>query len=202
MIYEVIDNTPNERKWTSAISIHPRSRMIAWSCPDCGTATSYPSGSFDVTIEGGEAYPDILGCGAFPFLILSERVIDSWGNHNIGTFIKFPVGVTKAHETDLSPAGAPQFFRIEVVGNAKIDILSSGGKIKQLCFRCGTLRSEPIVIKKFAFLPRSWDGSAVFRDQLLYPNVIFCTDAVKRLTEHENHSNFRFEEMWPMTEGC
>lgn len=201
VIYEVVDNTPNERKWTYAISIHPRSRLIAWSCPDCGTTTSYPAGSFDITIEGGGAYPDILGCGSYPFLILSKRVIDLWENHNFGTFIKYPVSVTKALETDLSPARAPQYFRIEVVGNAKIDMSASCGKIKQLCYRCGTFRTEPIVIKKFAFLPRSWDGSAVFRDQLLYPNVIFCTDAVKRLTEHEKHSNFHFEEMLSMSEA-
>ena len=44
---------------------------------------------------------------------------------------------------------------------------------------------------------RSWDGSALFRDHRLFPRVVFCTEAVKRLSKAEQHTNCRFEEMIP-----
>ena len=195
--YNITDNTCYERKWTIAVSIHPRSRMIEWSCPDCGAAASYPAGSFDVTIEGGEAYPDFLGCGAYPLMIVSGKVIASWEQHGIGPFVKFPVGVAAALETKLSLKDAPQYFRVEIAGDAKVDIPGSGGDFTRFCTRCGTFMTEPMLISKFALYAKSWDGSHVFRDQRLFPRVIFCTETVKRISESERHTNSRFEEMIP-----
>ena len=195
--YNLLDNTSYERNWTEAVSIHSLSRLIEWSCPDCGTATSYAAGSFDVTIEGGEAYPDFLGCGAYPLMIVSSKVIASWERHGIGPFVKFPVGVAAALETKLSPNEAPQYFRIEIGGEVMVDVPGSGGQFTRFCTRCGTFMTEPMLIKKFAYHARSWDGSALFRDHRLFPRVVFCTEAVKRLSKAEQHTNCRFEEMIP-----
>jgi len=198
--YNLIDNTSYERKWTEAVSIHSLSRMIEWSCSDCGAATGYPAGSFDVTIEGGKAYPDFLGCGAYPLKIVSSRVIASWEQHGIGPFVKFPVGVAAALETKLSPKDAPQYFRIEIGGEIMVDVPGSGGQFTRFCTRCGTFMTEPMLIKKFAFHARSWDGSPLFRDHRLFPRVIFCTESVKRLAEAEHFTNCRFEEMIPTSD--
>jgi len=193
--YEITHNSSYERQWTMAVSIEPRSHLIRWSCPDCGRATSYPAGAFDVTIEGGKAYPDILGCGAYPFLIVSDKVLSSWQKCGIGLLATYPVKIAKALETDLSPESARPYFRLEIGGCIKVDIPRSGGKITEYCFRCGEFQTEPMLIKKFAFLEGSWDGSHLFRDQRFFPTVVFCTDSVKQLAENEMHTNFRFEEM-------
>ncbi len=195
--YNIIDNTSYEGKWTMAISIHSRSRLIEWCCPDCGAADSYPAGAFDVTVEGGNAYPDILGCGAYPLMIVSSRVIASWEQNDIGPFVKFPVGVAAAHETMLRSKDAPQYYRVEIAGDVKVDIPRSGGKISQYCARCGQFSIESFTLKKKAIFAGSWDGSPLFRDKRLFPRVIFCTETVKQLAEKEKHTNFHFEGMLP-----
>lgn len=171
--------------------------MIEWSCPDCGAATSYPSGSFDVTIEGGTAYPDFLGCGAYPLMIVSDKVIASWEQHGVGPFVKSPVRVATALETNLSPNEAPKYFRIEIGGEIMVDVPGSSGQFKRFCTRCGTFMTEPMLIRKFAFHANSWDGTSLFRDHRLFPRVIFCTKSVKQLAEAEHFTNCRFEEMIP-----
>ncbi len=191
--YTLTDNTSFEREWTRAASLHSRSRVIDWSCPDCGAAASYPAGAFDVTIEGGKGYPDCLGCSPYPLKIFSGRMIDAWEKNGIGPLVKFPVGVIAARETALSPKDAPQYFRVEVAGVIMVDIPGSGGSFTRLCSRCGTFMTEPMLIRKFAFHARSWDGSSLFRDHRLFPRVVFCTAAVKHLSEREQHTNCRFE---------
>lgn len=197
IFYRLGHNTAYEREWTYAVSIHPRSHVIKWSCPDCGRAASYPAGAFDVTIEEGTAYPDILQCGAFPLLIVSERVFAAWADHGIGPITTSPVGVVAANETNLLPKDAPPYFRVEVVGHAKVDVPGSGGLITGFCPRCGGFATKPTTIKQFSFLEGSWDGSPIFRDHRQFPSVIFCTDAVVELAKSEGHTNFSFREMLP-----
>ena len=199
-VYTVSDNTSFDRHWTTAASIHSRSRMVKWSCSDCGTSASYPAGAFDVTIEGGMDYPDCLGCGVYPLKIFSERVIAAWEENGIGPLVKFPIGVIAARETALSPRDAPRYFRVEVAGAIMVDIPGSGGFFTRLCARCGTFMTEPMLIRTFAFHAGSWDGSSLFRDQRILPRVVFCTEAVKVLSEVERHTNCRFEAMVPTSD--
>ena len=65
--YNFSDNTFRKTNYTWAYSIIPRSPIVNFYCRKCRTRGSYPSAEFDVNLEGGQAYPDILGCGAFPF---------------------------------------------------------------------------------------------------------------------------------------
>lgn len=197
-VYTAVDNSAYEPTWTSAVSIQPRSRMIDWSCPDCGARGRYPAGALDVIIEGGVAYPDFLGCGAYPIKIVSRRVTESWEQYGIGQFTKFPVGVAAARDTRLSPQDAPQYFRVEIAGEIKVDIPLSGGYFTKFCTRCLTFRTEPMLIRRFAFHAGSWDGSSLFRDHRLFPRVVFCTEAVKQHYEANGFTNCRFEEMISM----
>lgn len=198
--YTLSDNTSHERQWTTAVKLHPRSRMIKWSCPDCGARASYPTGACDVTIEGGYAYPDFLGCGAYPLLICSERVIAAWERHGLGPFIKFPVGVVGTLDTTLQRDEAPQYFRVEVCGEVMVDVPGSGGTFSRFCTRCGRFMTNPKIIRKFVFHQGSWDGSSIFRDHRLFPRLIFCIESVKQLFEAECFTNFRFEEMAPVVD--
>jgi hypothetical protein len=195
IFHKLRPNTSYERQWTSAVSIHPRSRSVEWTCPECGTYARYPAGSFDVTIEGGTAYPDFLSCGAYPLLIVSGRVIESWTRHGIGPFTKYPVGVATALETQLLPRDAPEYFRVEIAGEIKVDVSQSGASFTRFCRRCGGFMTDPMLVKAFAFFPGSWDGSPLFRDHRLFPRVTFCTEFVQQVSEAEKLTNVCFKEM-------
>lgn len=41
----------------------------------------------------------------------------------------------------------------------------------------------------------SWDGSALFRDELHYPRVSFCTDTIVKIASQYRLTNFCFEPM-------
>jgi hypothetical protein len=193
--YELTNNTSFERQWPTAVSIRATSHVVRWSCPDCGRAASFPAGSFDVTIEGGTDYPDILDCGAYPMLIVSGKVLSLWQRNDIGPFLQYPVKVSAVLDTRLRPENSPAYFHVKVAGSAKVDIPGSGGKVINLCFRCGEFDTEPTLIRKLSLLDGSWDGSHLFRDCRLFPSVAFCTQAVKELTLAEALTNFRFDEM-------
>ncbi len=99
--YEFTDGSPCEKRWTFAVSIHPRSPVVQWYCEECGSAANYPSGAFDVTVEGGSEFPDVLGSGQYPLLILSERFVSVLKAANIFCFQEHRVGVAKVSESPL-----------------------------------------------------------------------------------------------------
>src|SRR5438045_2091664 len=103
-------NSSQDRQWALAVSIHATSHEVAWHCPLCGRAAKYPSGSFDLSIEGGSSFPDFLGCGAYPLLIVSERVVTAWEKGGITTFRAFPVGISSISESQVQRASAPKYF--------------------------------------------------------------------------------------------
>src|SRR6266404_8397181 len=100
IFYELSDNTAIERKWVIATLVNPTSPIINWSCPDCGRAAEYPSGSFDVSVEGGDAFPDFLGCGSYPFLVVSARVVETWRLNGIHNLCSYSVGIADVIDSD------------------------------------------------------------------------------------------------------
>src|SRR5438132_3177485 len=113
LFYEFSDNSSYEKKWAFAVSIHPKSPVVIWRCPECGRAAHYPAGAFDVTVEGGSAFPDVLGCGAYPLLILSERVISLLKSAGISFFQESPVNDGAIQESRVRPEEAPAYFRAD-----------------------------------------------------------------------------------------
>ena len=99
--YVFHDNSAHTSGFTWASSIRPRSEMVHRECSECGAVEHYPSGAFDVVLEGGTKYPDILGCGAYPFLIVSEAVISAWHEAGITSFSTNPVGITEVQSKEL-----------------------------------------------------------------------------------------------------
>lgn len=193
--YNFTDNSPYEKKWVFAASIQPKSHIVKWLCPECGRAAEYPAGAFDVTVEGGSAFPDVLGCGAYPLLIVSERVISVLKGAGIACFQEYPVKVAAIHESRARLEEAPLYFRIEITGECMIDFAGSGATIKSICGRCGGVKTQPSMIHRFTIIEGSWDGCDVFRDPRYYPRVSFCTQKVVDLAKTNGVTNCRFEPM-------
>lgn len=188
-------NTIYNSEFAWAWRIHPQSEMIYQKCPECGTIEHYPSGTFDVSVEGGTAYPDVLGCGEFPFLIVSEAVVEAWRKANITCFHTYEVGVNEVQSKALEHLPPPHYFRIEIDGRCRIDLAMSGVDVIRLCPRCHHLVTRPSLIPGFHIVSDSWDGCDLFRDVDLFPRVSFCTELVLKLAQKHRHTNFRFEPM-------
>jgi hypothetical protein len=164
-------------------------------CKNCGHVEHYPSGAFDVNLEGGSEYPDALGCGAYPFLIISERVVDDWNQAGIDNYLTYPVRISSIDSADITNKLPPNYWRIEMNGTCSIDLLSSGLVNADYCAICGNLRTGESQITGFIMEADSWDGSDLFRDKNQFPRINFCTMRILELAKKKTHSNFRFEPM-------
>jgi hypothetical protein len=193
--YNFSDNSPYERQWVRAASIHATSHIVHWYCSECGRAANYPAGSFDVMVEEGSAFPDFLACGAFPLLIVSERVLRDWEQAKFSSFRHFPVGIAEVSESQALKHLAPAYYRIEITGECMVDFARSGASIKSVCSRCATIDLGVPYIKKYRLLDGSWDGSPLFRDHRFFPSVSFCSEEVKQFVDLNRYTNVRFEPM-------
>jgi hypothetical protein len=171
--------------------------MINTKCSKCGSIEKYPSGEFDVLLEGGGKYPDVLGCGAYPFLILSDRVIDALKGASISCFHTYKVGIKelKSRSKNIYLEIPPQYFRVEIDGVCQIDLEKSCIKVISYCPECHNLDTRPFVPEGFKIVSGSWDGSDLFRDPILYPRVNFCTSKFMDIAHQYKFTNFRFEYM-------
>ncbi len=193
--FEFTDNSPYEKKWAFAVTIHPKSHVVKWLCPECGRAAHYPAGAFDVTVEGGSAFPDVLGCGAYPLLILSERVMSVFKGAGIACFQAYPVSVAAIQDSRVRREEAPAYFRVEITGECMIDFAGSGATIKSICGHCGEIKTQPPMIRRFALVQGSWDGCDLFRDRRYFPRVSFCTQRIVELAKANGLTNCRFQQM-------
>ncbi len=189
------DNTFSNRGFAWAASIHPRSEVVHQICPKCGSVKSYPKGAFDVTLDKGSKYPDVLGCGAYPFLIVSDKVIQAWQEAGVCCFHTYDVKVEKIKSARLKDLPAPHYYRVEIEGSCRIDLEASGAKAVKFCPECHHLVTRPAVLNSFHMISGSWDGSSLFRDQVLYPMVSFCNETIIKIAFQHRLTNFRFEPM-------
>lgn len=195
--YRFRHNSSYTRGFTWAASIIARSEMIDLVCSECGAVKDYPSGAFDVIVEEGVRYPDILGCGAYPFLIVSEAVITAWHEAGITCFHTYPVGIVEVKSRKLRDITPPRYFRVEIDGQYKIDLAASGIEVISLCRECLHLVTRPKYPFEHSYqrVPGSWDGSSLFCDPVLFPRVNFCTQVAIDLARQHRLTNFRFEPM-------
>lgn len=186
-------NSSQEREWARAVSIQPTSHEVAWHCELCGRAANFPSGSFDVKVEGGPWLPDFLGCGSHPLLIVSERVVSGWETRGIRSFRAFPVGISAVSESRVQLNSSLRYYRIQISGECRVNFLASGATITSICKLCGEVRTDVPYIRDYALLAGSWDGSPLFRDNRFFPNITFCSEEAKKIAEAERFTNIRFE---------
>lgn len=193
--FEVGHNSAHTRGFTWAASILPKSEPIHVECPEYGVVVDHPSGAFDVVVEGGSKYPDVLGCGAYPFLIVSDAVIRAWLGAEVSCFHTYPVGVAAVKAPRLRNVPPPQYHRVEIDGRCRIDLEASGLTVVRYDPKCHYLVTKPLVPAGFRMVPGSWDSCALFRDEELYPRVNFCTQLIIDIARQHQFTNFRFEPM-------
>jgi hypothetical protein len=195
VLYELSDNSAFERVWTSAVSIRPTSHVVNWECSQCGRGDCYPAGSFDVDVEEGSMFPDLLRCGAYPLLVVSARTIAAFEDAGIQSFLKYPVGIAGVRESGVRMEAAPDYYRIEIAGECMVDLARTGIVITDVCSRCGEVEREPPTVRPFSIFAGSWDGADVFRDHRFFPRVCFCTQKVVDLVNAHGLTNFRFRQL-------
>lgn len=190
------NNSSYNRSFTYAVSLVPKSEVVTQVCSKCGSVAEYPSGSFDVVLEGGTKFPDVLQCGAYPFLIVSEAVITAWQEAKIECFHNYPVGIASVQSKRMKDV-PPKYFRTEIDGRCRIDLKASGIQVIRICPECNTITENPKFSDSHGFIMErgSWDGCDIFRDEIYYPRLNFCTERVLSLMGERRLTNFRFEPM-------
>lgn len=183
----------SSRGWLRAWQIHPKSLLVSNFCDQCGRGSEIPSGEFDVDLEGGSKYPDILLCGEHPFLIVSGRVVTDWREAGINCFQAYKVRVASVKPKKLRLATPPCYFRIEITGTCLVDPKASGISILRQCPKCGRGAIDRDSTKPFGIVGGSWNEFALFRDVKLLPRVSFCDERVFDLAAEKKHTNFRFQ---------
>ena len=168
--------------------------MINTRCDACGRGSEIPEGSFDVVVEGGRQFPDVLYCGAYPFLIVSARVAGDWERSKINDFTRFPVRVKDLTDAQVKLSDAPEYFRIEVSGSCEVDLRRSGLALRKRCRSCGCGRIDRLAEKGYVVKARSLKGSGLFRDSILSA-VIFCSSTVSDLATANHHSNVKLQSV-------
>ena len=193
-VFHLKPEDTNGTLFVYAASILPTSRLVNTSCEVCGCVSEIPEGSFDVVVEGGRQFPDLLYCGAYPFLIVSARVVDDWERSNINDFSRFTVRVKDLTDAQVKLSDAPEYFRIEVSGSCEVDLRRSGLALRKRCRSCGCGRIDRLAEKGYVVKARSLKGSGLFRDSILSA-VIFCSSTVSDLATANHHSNVKLQSV-------
>jgi hypothetical protein len=117
------------------------------ACDACGVKQLVAAGDIDVTLEPrkGSAWPDVLGCGAYPFFIVSARVIEAWEEDRIGPYPHHRINVLPPFPEQLRARSSPEYFWLDGAGmrGALLDFVASGFVGVRFCPQCGN-RTEDI----------------------------------------------------------
>src|SRR6266511_1105922 len=78
-------------------------------CDECGTDPYWPEGDLQAVLEKSSAkkWPDVLGCGAYPLLIVAGRVLDAWRTENVGAFLTGRVSLLPPFPESLESVDPP-----------------------------------------------------------------------------------------------
>jgi len=172
-------------------------------CKECDGDIYQPSGDLQCLLnrKKGKLWPDVIGCGAYPFFIVSSRVIEDWRNDNLGVFIHNQVVLLPPYPRSLQTNIPPLYFWIngEAIVGARIDFDASGFVDVRYCATCGrrmdntieTYKRQQSSVWPYKFYDNSWDGKLLFTTDLS-PTVFFCTQALVECAIKHQHTNFRF----------
>ncbi len=168
-------------------------------CPMCNSPLIvYPDNTIHLTVEGGIKYPDILGCGEYPFLIVSENMINDWERFGITGYKKYKADIVEVKGKRIKDIEPPKYYHIDVIGRAEYDLNAMKCQISIICNNCKRIQYLDSSGKIINVLPdsiifknNSWDGSDLFVDSLT-PRYIFCTNKILNLAGINERTNCRF----------
>lgn len=193
---QLMYNVPFKNRHTWAFSLIPRISEISALCDVCGHGGLfpdwYPERPFSVIIGKGKIFPDILGCGAYPLTILSERVLATWSSLGLGSYTAFPLDVIV--EPSSGRPTPPPYYHIKITGRCELDLQAMGVTITYTCPKCHYNEIEPVFGYPKIIKRETWDGSDVFASDI-FPMAPLCTSRVVELAKKHKWTNFRFEPM-------
>lgn len=180
-------------------------------CKQCASSRSimYADGPVEAVCDPrkGVKWPDIIGCGHFPFFILSERTIRAFSADGIGEFPHHAVLIQPPLPKKLAVLPAPRYFWLDgqKMKGALLDFDASGFVGMRFCAACGT-RTDDITTTfdrqdsgtyPYAFRHNTWNGTHLFTSDLSH-TAFFCTERVLDCARRHKLTNFRFV---PVEEG-
>jgi hypothetical protein len=192
--YDLAHNSNYTRGWTWAASLLPRLSSVGRRCNACGRgpffAGGYPSLPLGIGVEGGTKYPDVLGCGSYPLLIVSQAMVDDWRGGGVTGYELFPVTVVAAKGPRIREQGPPPYYHVRVTGRCRLDLKAMGMRVTSTCRACGSREYVPVVARGCVIDERTWDGSDLFVSDLS-PAITFCTQKVYDLASLNRRTNVR-----------
>jgi len=181
-------------------------------CRQCVPARSimYAAGPIEAVCDRrkGVEWPDVIGCGHFPFFILSESALDAFSEAGLVDLPHHGVLIQTPLPRKLERLPPPKYFWLDGkrMKGALLDFEASGFVGVRFCPECGT-RTDDIGatfsrqnsrVCPFAFRESKWNGAQLFTTDLS-PCVFFCTETVVDCARKKKLTNFRFI---PVEEGA
>lgn len=178
-------------------------------CWRCKSVDCHPDKEIGGTLEPGKGikWPDALGCGSFPLLILSERAIQAMECEGIRGRPIHEVCINPPVPDRLRATSSPRYFWIDGrrLHGARVDFEASGFVGTEFCRRCGrrwdngdaTYQAQHSGKGHTVICPRSWSGLHLFTTDIS-PTSFFCTERMVRCVAKHKLTNLR---LVPILEG-
>jgi len=191
--YAMSNSTRDSRVWPYAPRFYAIDKLVQYKCSKCGSSAKYPVGRFAIDLEGGSKYPDILLCGAYPLLIISQQVLKAWEHIEAKGYRNFPVEIRNIDSEKLARQTPIEYYSIEVDATCQLDLNAMGVEIEHECSECGNIRlSKPAwEIEKLIFKPDSIKGMDIFTTTV-FPRKIFVVEGIVECACRNKLTNFEF----------
>ena len=199
--YRISDNTIGTKgsPWMPTIT---EGLQDIYNCKTCRRVIAYAKGDITGRLdkEKGTKWSDVLGCGHFPFLIISERVLEAFDKENIQEFPYHRVFIDAPYPKRLDISTIPNYYWVDgsKMPGAKIDFKESRFVDNRFCPECGT-RTDNIGATyelqskgfSYVFKKDTWNGSDLFVTDISN-TAFFCTDKVLKCAKKYKLTNFHF----------
>lgn len=169
-------------------------------CIECGSVhLKKEIRNIDLLVEGKGKYPDILLCGHWPVLIVSDKVLKKWKENNISGFHNYSVRLFRSNGEEI-PTDQAFYHHIIITGRSELNLEMMGVQIISKCGECETVKfnkgtwefGTPIMKQN------SWDGSDLFSFNYFHSSPL-CGMKSLELIQNNKLTNFsvtRMEDMF------
>lgn len=199
--YRVSHNTFGTRgfPWIGTIS---KGIKYSHRCYKCGGVKTYAEGDITGILEKakGIKWPDVLGCGHFPFFIISSRVLEAFDKEQLLSFPYHRVFIEKPYPKRLDEQCMPEYYWIDgpKMFGAELDFEASGFVDNKFCSVCGIRtdnieRTFDLQDKGFSYVFKkgTWNGDHLFTTDISRTRF-FCTDRILDCAKKYKLTNFKF----------
>ncbi len=148
----------------------PSIESTATHCGRCGKALERKPCGLYLYLEGGTSFPDVLGCGSYPYLIISDRFARLLADNDISGYRLHNCTIVHSQESDVALANAPAYYVVDVTGRCELGVdqqqLVSRYEKCPECKQGYLARRDPEINPFFVV---TWDTQDVFRDAEAFP---------------------------------